>query len=165
MNFCGTAVMAIMVKPARPPVNWGNTLTRNKTTTWSGLMVFACFEPRCWGASPRENAMLCIGILRWPRGASPHENAMLCIGILRWGASPRENAMLCIGMLRSAGVLPGQMLRIFNIMRHGRQAWPMDMPPRTAILRTYILKLLLLRPCMLAFALMPPGCFPAWKRL
>ena len=27
-----------MIKPARPPVHaWGNTLTRNKTTNWSGL--------------------------------------------------------------------------------------------------------------------------------
>ena len=37
MNFCGNAIMAIMVKPARPPLDWGNALTRNKTTTWSGL--------------------------------------------------------------------------------------------------------------------------------
>ena len=28
----------IILLPARPHVSWGNTLTRNKTTTWSGLM-------------------------------------------------------------------------------------------------------------------------------
>ena len=31
----------IMITPARQPVTWGNTLTRNKTTTWSGLKDLA----------------------------------------------------------------------------------------------------------------------------
>ena len=29
----------IMIKTARPPLNWGNTLPSNKTTPWSGLKV------------------------------------------------------------------------------------------------------------------------------
>lgn len=39
MNFCGNSVMAIIVKLARPPLDLGEALTRNKTTTWSGLIV------------------------------------------------------------------------------------------------------------------------------